>query len=331
MKITICSRAALAALALAAAIAGVPASALAEEQNPADDGVWFGGADAFYEEFTPEAVERSEKEREKAGERAKKDAAKAKKQREEDLRDAARRDKKAAERRKQNEAKDARRAAKAQERTAKDSSNRKKDADAGKKNRAKGEPGQLEPADFVYKGLTLGDNVETMRQQLGEPDFDQQKRIHGILVRYYIYGRKLQVGVFEPEGAPPRVVDIVIRDEGYKGRNDVRYGSTFYHVFETFGRSLRQPIDGKLYHVFEAAGPGHKRLLLEYQPPENIVISWRITSLPLSDAEAERRYDEYAPAAVASDVGALMIRQKTIDTSDIEISVGPPKINIAID
>lgn len=329
MKMTILHRKALASIALAAALAGAPAPALAGEPAPSDDGVWFGGADAFYEDFTPEAVERNEKEQAKAEERAKRNAEKAKKQREEDIRAAARRDKEAEERRQKNEARDARRAAKAQSRDSKAAS--KQDVDSGKKKRAKGEPGQLEPADLVYRGVTLGDGVDNMRKQLGEPDFDRQSRVHGITVRYYIYGRKLQVGVFEPEGAPPRVVDIVIRDESYKGRNNVRYGSTFYHVFETFGRSLRQPIDGKLYHVFEAAGPGHKRLLLEYQPPENIVVAWRITSLPLSEAEAERRYDEYAPAAVAADVGALMIRQKTIDTSEINISGGLPQINIAID
>lgn len=329
MKMTILHRKALASIALGAALAVVPVPAPAGAGVPSDDGVWFGGADAFYEDFTPEAVERNEKEQEKAEERAKKDAEKAKKQREEDIRDAARRNEKAEERRKKNEAKDARRAAKAQSRDSKAGSKRK--ADSGNKKRAKDEPGQLEPADLVYRGVTLGDSVDRMRKQLGEPDFDRQSSVHGITVRYYVYGRKLQVGVFEPEGAPPRVVDIVIRDESYKGRNNVRYGSTFYHVFETFGRSLRQPIDGKLYHVFEAAGPGRKRLLLEYQPPENIVVAWRITSLPLSEAEAERRYDEYAPAAVAADIGALMIRQKTIDTSDINVSGGTPQINIAIE
>ncbi len=329
MKMTILHRKALTSIALAAALAGTPAPAFSGETAPSDDGVWFGGADAFYEDFTPEAVERNEKEQAMAEERAKKNAEKAKKQRESDIRDAARRDEKAEERRKKNEAKDARRAAKAQSQDSRAGS--KREADSGKNKRSKGEPGQLEPADLVYRGVTLGDGVDRMRKQLGEPDFDRQSSVHGITVRYHVYGRKLQVGVFEPEGAPPRVVDIVIRDEGYKGRNNVRYGSTFYHVFETFGRSLRQPVDGKLYHVFEAAGPGHKRLLLEYQPPENIVVAWRITSLPLSEAEAERRYDEYVPAAVAADIGALMIRQKTIDTSEINISGGPPQINIAID
>lgn len=331
MKIKILHKKALVSIALVAALTGVPTMALAGAVAPSDDGVWFGGADAFYEDFTPEAIERYEKEQAKAKEKAKRNAEKAKKQREADIRDAARRDEKAEERRKKNEAKDARRAAKAQSRDSEADAEPKREAVSGKKKRSKGEPGQLEPSDFVYKGVALGDGVDHMRKQLGEPDFDRQSRVHGITLRYYVYGRKLQVGVFEPAGAPPRVVDIVIRDENYKGRNDVRYGSTFYHVFETFGRSLRQPIDDKLYHVFEWAGPGHKRLLLEYQPPENVVLSWRITSLPLSEAEAERRYDEYAPAAVAADVGSLMIRQKTIDTSDINTSAESPRINIAIE
>ena len=322
------NRKALAAVTFAAALTAISSVAFAKDKAPSDDGVWFGGAEEFYEDFTPKAIERNEKEQIKAKEKAQKDAVKAKARREKAAKEAAERDRKAEKRRAANEAKDARRAEKAQKKTAANDRPVKVKETAKRK---KGDPGALQPSDFTYKGLALGDDTEKMRKCLGEPDFDQLYSIHGIQVRYFIYGRKLRVGVFEPIGAPPRVVDIVIRDDGYKARNGVRYGSTPYHVFETYGKAQRQPIDERLYYVFEDEGPGHKRLLLEYQAPENIVISWRITSLPLSDAEADRRYDEFLNAAVATDVGALMIRQKTIDTSEIDISGGTPQINIAID
>lgn len=324
MKMTFFNKKAFAAAAIAAAITGLSPAAFAKDKEPADDGVWFGGAEEFYEDFTPEALKRNEKEKIKAEERARKDAEKARKRREKDARDAIERDRKAEKRRAENEAKDARRAEKAQKKTMSEDK-------PSKQKQKKGQPGQLEPSDFTYKGLALGDPTTVMLKKIGEPDFDQIRNVHGIRVRYYIYGRKLQIGVFEPVGAAPRVVDIVIRDEGYKGRNGVRYGSTAYHVFQTYGRSQRQPIENKLYYAFESDEPGHKRLLLEYQSPENIVISWRITSLPLSDAEADRRFEEFEPAPVATDIGALMIRQKDIDTSDVNTSGGTPQINIAID
>ncbi|MDO4204573.1 MAG: hypothetical protein Q4D07_08820 [Selenomonadaceae bacterium] len=326
MKTTLFNKKALAVLTVAAAITGLSSVAFAKDKAPSDDGVWFGGAEAFYEDFTPEAVKRNEKEQAKAEEKSKKDAVKAKKRREKDAQDAVKREQKAEKRRAQNEAKDARRAEKAQKKTVKEPKPAKETA-----KRKKGQPGELQPSDLTYKGLALGDNVAAMRKHLGEPDFDQESRVNGIPVRYYIYGRNLRVGVFETMGGVSRVADIVIRDEGYKGRNNVRYGSTPYHVFETYGKGQRQPIDNKLYYVFESNEPGHKRLLIEYQAPDNIVVSWRITSLPLSEAEADRRFEEFEPAAVATDIGALMIRQKDIDTSEVSISDGKPQINIAID
>lgn len=173
--------------------------------------------------------------------------------------------------------------------------------------------GQMLPEDFSYKGVALGDTVETMRRTLGEELFDTDKNVFDMHVKYYTY-KKYLIGVEQATGL---VADIVIKDEDFRLRADVCRGSTAYKLYETYGKTERQNIEGVTYYVYENPQRPQERLLLAIDAGgTNAVEKARITSLPLTDEEAAKRKpgEEWQ----GNGMDELTLRNKDIDMSALE-------------
>ena len=63
-----------------------------------------------------------------------------------------------------------------------------------------------EAEDFSFKGLRLGDSVETMVKKLGEPDFDTDMYLRGVHVIRYTYSADQRIYV---DAADKRVAVLV--------------------------------------------------------------------------------------------------------------------------
>ncbi len=184
---------------------------------------------------------------------------------------------------------------------------------------AKGNNAHLENSDFSCRGIYLGDSEEKMLAVFGEPDFDKQVGVYGIGVIYYSFPKGLDVGVSVRRR---EVVDILIRDKEYQARAGVRYGATPYKIRTTYGEKGRAMLDGVIYYIYEHPEKPQERLLLEVDSENGSLRSFRITSLPLTTDEADRRAQE---DEVSSDLSVLLAGEKEIDTSAMP-EHGPVKI-----
>ena len=172
----------------------------------------------------------------------------------------------------------------------------------------------IRPEDFVCRGIALGQATteEELAGAFGAPLFDDDRSVFGIRVRYYTFRKDFAVGLTASDG---KVADIVIRNRDYQARDGVRYGATAYKIKTTYGKVDRVFLDGKTLYIYENPEDSGQRLLIEAEPPQGTLLSFRITSLPLTAEEAEGHADEEWESR---DLGAIEMREYKIDMSALE-------------
>ena len=170
------------------------------------------------------------------------------------------------------------------------------------------------PEDFACRGVALGATAteDSLTEVFGRPLFNQERGVFGIRVKYYTFREDFVVGVTPKDG---RVVDIIIRDHDYTGRDGVRYGATPYKITQVFGKVDRQFIDGATWYIYQNPEVPGERLMLEAEMPGATLLSWRITSLPLTEEEADVWWDEEWEN---QELGAAEMNEQGIDMSALK-------------
>lgn len=147
--------------------------------------------------------------------------------------------------------------------------------------------GSLQPEDFAYKGVALGDNAASLTEKLGEADFDTDIVVLDQTVKAYIYGSDLKIAV-DPRNN--KVVAILCKDKDYKARDGVTYGSTRAKLLQVYGKGDKLKRDGDIYYVYRNPEDEKQKLMLLLDTVNYYVESFLITSLPLTEEE-QAEYD----------------------------------------
>ena len=147
--------------------------------------------------------------------------------------------------------------------------------------------GSLQPEDFAYKGVALGDNAASLTEKLGEADFDTDIVVLDQTVKAYIYGSDLKIAV-DPRNN--KVVAILCKDKEYKARDGVTYGSTRAKLLQVYGKGDKLKRDGEMYYVYRNPEDEKQKLMLSLETVNYYVESFLITSLPLTEEE-QAEYD----------------------------------------
>ena len=136
--------------------------------------------------------------------------------------------------------------------------------------------GHLEETDFSCEGFSLGDSEEKLLSVRGNPLFDKEISVYGIAVRYYYFGKDLEVGV---SVRTRTVVDIRIRGAKYRGRGGICRGATPYKIKTTYGKGERRLLDGVAAYIYEYPPKSYRRLMLLMDSEGGRLDSFRMTSL----------------------------------------------------
>ena len=186
-----------------------------------------------------------------------------------------------------------------------------------------GAEGRVLPEDFVVRGVTLGETADeaAIAKAFGTPLFDTEKSVFGIRVKYYTFKKKFSVGVSVSTG---KVVDIVIEDHDYAAREGVRYGATPHRIAAVYGKNEREQIAGLTWNVYRNPEKPGQKLMIEIEPGTWILVSWRLTSLPLTEEEADLGGGEEEDWQNA-DFNAQVLEGKDIDMSALEGRDEPEK------
>lgn len=147
--------------------------------------------------------------------------------------------------------------------------------------------GSLQPEDFAYKGVALGDSAASLTEKLGEADFDTDIVVLDQTVKAYIYGSDLKIAV-DPRNN--KVVAILCKDKDYKAREGVTYGSTRAKLLQVYGKGDKLKRDGDIYYVYRNPEDEKQKLMLSLDTVNYYVESFLITSLPLTEEE-QAEYD----------------------------------------
>lgn len=147
--------------------------------------------------------------------------------------------------------------------------------------------GSLQPEDFAYKGVALGDDAASLTEKLGEADFDTDIVVLDQTVKAYIYGSDLKIAV-DPRNN--KVVAILCKDKDYKARDGVTYGSTRAKLLQVYGKGDKLKWDGEIYYVYRNPEDEKQKLMLSLETTNYYVESFLITSLPLTEEE-QAEYD----------------------------------------
>ena len=162
--------------------------------------------------------------------------------------------------------------------------------------------GALASEDFTVKGIALGDSEEKMLAAFGKPDFDKERMVWDIHMRYYAFPHGYEVGVAVDTG---KVADMLVKSKDYTARAGVRYGATAYKIRTTFGEKERTFLDGSVCYVYENPQDQRQRLILSVDATDGSLCSWRLTSLPLTEEEADALTDEERSEWENTDLHAL--------------------------
>lgn len=147
--------------------------------------------------------------------------------------------------------------------------------------------GSLQPEDFAYKGVALGDDAASLTEKLGEADFDTDIVVLDQTVKAYMYGSDLKIAV-DPRNN--KVVAILCKDKDYKARDGVTYGSTRAKLLQVYGKGDKLKRDGEIYYVYRNPEDEKQKLMLSLETTNYYVESFLITSLPLTEEE-QAEYD----------------------------------------
>ena len=131
-------------------------------------------------------------------------------------------------------------------------------------------------------------------------------------MRYYAFPKGYEVGIAVDTG---KVADMLVKSKDYTARAGVRYGATAYKIRTTFGEKERTFLDGSVCYVYENPQDQHQRLILSVDATDGSLCSWRLTSLPLTEEEADARADEERSEWENTDLHALSMEGKDIDMS----------------
>lgn len=172
--------------------------------------------------------------------------------------------------------------------------------------------GALLPEDFTVKGIALGDSEEKMLAAFGKPDFDKERMVWDVHIRYYAFPKGYEVGVAVDTG---KVADMLVKSKDYTARAGVRYGATAYKIRTTFGEKERTFLDGSVCYVYENPQDQRQRLILSVDATDGSLCSWRLTSLPLTEEEADALTDEERSEWENTDLHALSMEGRDIDTN----------------
>ncbi|MBR1552809.1 MAG: hypothetical protein IJ631_02205 [Schwartzia sp.] len=185
-----------------------------------------------------------------------------------------------------------------------------------------GAEGRVLPEDFVVRGVALGEAADdaAIQKTFGAPLFDTEKSVFGIRVKYYTFKKKFSVGVAVSSG---KVVDIVIEDHDYAARGDVRYGATPHRIATVYGAKEREQVGGLTWNIYRNPEKPRQKLMLEIEPGDWILVSWRLTSLPLTEDEADMGEGE--EDWQSADFNAHLLEGKDIDMSALEGREGAEK------
>ena len=177
---------------------------------------------------------------------------------------------------------------------------------------ARGEAaGQIQDTDFSYRGISLGDAEQSLKQAWGEEDTEGTQMVHGIHLRTFTYGDV----VVSTTVAGKKVVDISLMGEAYRLRQDVRYGATSSYIFRVFGKAQRQFRDDHTCYVYDDPMNVHRHLVLNLDAEHGALLSARMTMLPLTEEDTEElARSPYSPFCV-QDFARDFIEQKEIDVT----------------
>lgn len=169
--------------------------------------------------------------------------------------------------------------------------------------------GKVQDEDFSCRGVSLGDTEAQLLEKFGMPLFDKDVTRQGVPVKVYTFKKHYEAAVNRKTG---KVVEFVIGDDYYTARDGIRFGATSYWIRHTYGQKDRQMIDGEICYVYARNGQPHERLVLTVDAEQGYLTGMRITSLPLTDEEAEQWELDGE-----TDEGPLdwRIAEKEIDTS----------------
>ena len=158
---------------------------------------------------------------------------------------------------------------------------------------ASAKSGHLTHDDFSYRGVALGASEEELLEKFSKPLYDTDKIIMGTPVKVYSFDEHLKVGVSK---RTHRVVDFTISNDNFSIRG-VRRGATIFWIEKTFGRTAMEKLDGKAAYVYRRSSltydEGDRAKLVLYIDPETRVLdSIRLTSLPVTEEDADKAADE---------------------------------------
>lgn len=149
------------------------------------------------------------------------------------------------------------------------------------------QPGVPTPADFQYKGIALGDTTQEMTAKLGEPLFDGEAMFFDLPVKCYTYSSQLRVYT---DRKSDTIVGISCKDKEYVAPKGVRYGATRAKLLEAYGPAEHQNLDGMYCYLYRNPLHPKQKLILSLDTTNYYLLSFNITSLPVTEdemAEAE--------------------------------------------
>ena len=176
---------------------------------------------------------------------------------------------------------------------------------------------QLQPEDFICRGITIGATQAEVEQVFGKPLFEKDVRIQGVLVKVCDYAEDFKIGYAVRTG---RVIDIVIRNRKYTARNGVRYGATSGWIQQTYGKSKREMLDGVLFYIYADPANPYQHLMLETDSVDGHLTVMRITGLPLTEAEADALAAAEPDLFGDAELRAIEIGEQSLDTSSLPAS-----------
>ncbi len=172
----------------------------------------------------------------------------------------------------------------------------------------------VQSADFSCRGLYIGDTYEQMKAAFGEPRYDMDWLVQGVMVRYYMYPHEVKVGL---DLRTKTVRDIQIKDKAYVARDGIKLGATPYKIKQVYGQTQKQMIEGSVYYIYRSGQKDQARLLLQTDPAEGYLEAFRLTNLPLAEEISEDEAD-VADEPDRGDVNDLFIKSKEIDVSNVQ-------------
>ena len=172
----------------------------------------------------------------------------------------------------------------------------------------------VQSEDFSCRGLHLGDTYEQMKATFGEPRYDMDRLVQGVMVRYYMYPHEIQVGL---DLHTKMVRDIQIKDKDYVARDGIKLGATPYKIKQVYGQAKKEMIEGSVYYIYRSGQKDQTRLLLQTDPTEGYLEAFRLTNLPFAEEISEDEED-LADETDRGDVNDLFIKSKEIDVSNVQ-------------